>query len=230
MDNRMKEIQRMLKENALSPQDTFEFGCDRCGKCCRNRNDILLNPMDVYRMAKYLKLTPQALIDTYCNCYQGGDSRIVVIHLLPKEYRKTCPFLTKDGCSIHEAKPTVCAIYPLGRGIAQSGEHFTYFTQAVECGRKGEYHTVEDWLRDFHLLNEEADGIAWMNIVEKYTLAMHRVEKHLARLQVEYLLKAMYFFFYLNYDTKAPFSSQFAANSSAMEQVFKKVTGKELVE
>jgi integrase len=80
MNDRMENIKRMVEQNCLGPDDTFEFGCDRCGKCCRNRNDILLNPMDVYRMAKYLKITPKELVGTYCERYQGETSRIVVVH------------------------------------------------------------------------------------------------------------------------------------------------------
>lgn len=31
----------------LKKDDTFRFGCDCCGKCCRNRSDILLNAYDI---------------------------------------------------------------------------------------------------------------------------------------------------------------------------------------
>ena len=31
-------------KNALKPGETFRFRCRQCGKCCKNREDILLNP------------------------------------------------------------------------------------------------------------------------------------------------------------------------------------------
>lgn len=230
MNDRMENIKRMVEQNCLGPDDTFEFGCDRCGKCCRNRNDILLNPIDVYRMAKYLKITPKELVGTYCERYQGETSRIVVVHLLPKEYRKTCPFLGKDGCSIHEAKPTVCAIYPLGRAVNPKIGSFMYFDQKVPCGRKGEFHKVSDWLSDFHLVEEEQDALKWMNTAAKYTMAMQRVEKELHPQQLNYLLALMCFLFYLNYDVDKPFSPQFETNLAVMKDAFKDFTGKELEE
>ena len=30
-----------IEKKALGPEDTFDFSCDRCGRCCREREDIL---------------------------------------------------------------------------------------------------------------------------------------------------------------------------------------------
>ena len=51
MDNRLKEIANNLDKLNIGPGDTFSFGCTMCGKCCINREDILLNPKDVYNIA-----------------------------------------------------------------------------------------------------------------------------------------------------------------------------------
>lgn len=106
---------RQLEEQALGPDDTFAFSCDRCGRCCREREDVLLNPADLFRIAKFLNQTPSQVVEHYCECYIGPDSRLPLIRLRPKAYRNTCPFLGPEGCRIHQAKPTVCALYPLGR-------------------------------------------------------------------------------------------------------------------
>ena len=83
---RMEEIVNLFLNNALGPEDTFEFSCDRCGRCCRNREDILLSPHDLYRIAKYLHKTPKEIVETYCEWYIGESSRIPIIRLLPKQY------------------------------------------------------------------------------------------------------------------------------------------------
>ena len=39
-----------------------------------------------------------------------------VVHMVPVGLQRRCPLLLPDGrCSVHDRKPTVCALYPLGR-------------------------------------------------------------------------------------------------------------------
>ena len=38
-------------KHALKPGQTFRFHCTQCGDCCRNREDILLTPYDLFRIA-----------------------------------------------------------------------------------------------------------------------------------------------------------------------------------
>ena len=45
MDKRMQEILENYEKNALGMDDTFQFKCRECGKCCKNREDILLTIM-----------------------------------------------------------------------------------------------------------------------------------------------------------------------------------------
>ena len=80
---------RQLEEQALGPDDTFAFSCDRCGRCCREREDVLLNPADLFRIAKFLNQTPSQVVEHYCECYIGPDSRLPLIRLRPKAYRNT---------------------------------------------------------------------------------------------------------------------------------------------
>lgn len=138
-----------IEKKALGPEDTFDFSCDRCGRCCREREDILLNPADLFRIARFLGLPPGEIAKRYCEGYIGSDSRIPVIRLKPKPYRKTCPFLGPEGCSIHAAKPTVCALFPLGRAYIYPKDKLVYFCQDVSCGAKTEAHTVREWLAEF---------------------------------------------------------------------------------
>ena len=66
MDNRLREIAENLDKLKIGPDDTFSFGCTMCGKCCINREDILLNPKDVYNIAVKLDITPTDVLKEYC--------------------------------------------------------------------------------------------------------------------------------------------------------------------
>ena len=39
-------------KHALKPGQKFRFQSAQCGDCCRNREDIILTPYDLFRTAK----------------------------------------------------------------------------------------------------------------------------------------------------------------------------------
>jgi Fe-S-cluster containining protein len=106
----------------LGENDKFEFACDQCGKCCRDRSDILLSPLDVFHLSQATGKTGKQILEKYGDCYIGPQSNLPVVRL---KYRDdgnghtTCYFLgQKDGkfyCRVHNHKPTVCRTYPLGK-------------------------------------------------------------------------------------------------------------------
>ena len=106
-----------LMQNLLSLDDTFAFRCVGCGKCCIQREDILLTARDLFRAAKHLGLKTEEFVDTYCECYIGGTSKLPVVRLKPEGANHHCPMLNGKKCLIHAAKPIVCALFPLGRMV-----------------------------------------------------------------------------------------------------------------
>ena len=97
--------------------EEFKFNCTMCGKCCINREDILLNPKDMFNLAKELNMEPKQVLEAYCETYIGSDSRFPIVRLKPKGSIKRCPLLKDRKCSVHKAKPTVCAMFPIGRCV-----------------------------------------------------------------------------------------------------------------
>lgn len=89
---------RWISGRSKRPIPTFAFSCDRCGRCCREREDVLLNPADLFRIAKFLNQTPSQVVEHYCECCIGPDSGLPLIRLKPKAYRNTCPFLGSECC------------------------------------------------------------------------------------------------------------------------------------
>lgn len=47
MDNRLKNIVENYDSMRIGMDDTFRFHCTMCGKCCIEREDILLNPYEI---------------------------------------------------------------------------------------------------------------------------------------------------------------------------------------
>ena len=108
MDKRLKEIVDNFDSMKIGVDEPFRFHCTMCGKCCINREDILLTPRDIYRMAKELQISPEELFKRYCETYIGHDSCIPIVRLKPHGSVKRCPLLKDRKCSVHKAKPGVC--------------------------------------------------------------------------------------------------------------------------
>lgn len=114
MDERLKDIVENLDSMKIGLDEPFKFHCDMCGKCCIHREDILLSPKDIYNMSKELGIKPEELFERYCEVYVGPDSRVPIVRLKPRGSVKRCPLLKNRKCMVHKAKPTVCAMFPLG--------------------------------------------------------------------------------------------------------------------
>lgn len=211
-----EKIVQQLEAHALGPDDTFAFACDRCGRCCRHREDILLNPGDLYRIARYLDMTPAEAIARYCEVYEGPDSHLPVVRLKPKQYRHTCPFLGREGCTIHAAKPTVCALFPLGRAYIPHKDELLYFCQPLTCGSDQQTHTVREWLAEFGLEYADEDTLAWMRLTPRLTIWMQRIGSKLRESTRQKAILLMIELCYLHYDIHKPFTEQFSKNREAL--------------
>ncbi|MDE7352960.1 MAG: YkgJ family cysteine cluster protein [Acetatifactor sp.] len=86
-----------------------------CSNCCFHTEGVLLNPKDVYNISKELGLSPQETIEQYCETYIGVDLRMPIVRLKPRGSVQRCPSLKNHKCSVHKAKPAVCAMFPIGR-------------------------------------------------------------------------------------------------------------------
>lgn len=65
------KINRNREPIMLTSEDRFSFDCTQCGKCCRNREDVLLTGPDIYRVSQALDMKPNAFIEQYCEIYIG---------------------------------------------------------------------------------------------------------------------------------------------------------------
>ncbi|ANU53034.1 YkgJ family cysteine cluster protein [Acutalibacter muris] len=216
MNARIKEILKEYESNQLEPDEPFRFHCTMCGKCCINREDILLNPRDMYNLAKELKMTPREVMNAYCETYIGSDSRLPVVRLKPRGEIKRCPLLKDTKCSVHRAKPTVCALFPIGRGIVQkkgstvalTAKDIRYFLTDPGCGDDSETHTVREWLEDFGLPVEDEFFVEWQKCLVELSQRFRRLEKKLgADMGPIWSLTGTIFF--LMYEMEKPFEPQF---------------------
>lgn len=223
MDKRLEEIVKNIDKMTVKPDDTFNFGCVRCGACCRYRYDILLNPQDVFRISKHLGITTVEFWKTYCDTYIGESSKVPILRLIWKGKDDHCVFFEcGKGCSIHSVKPTVCATYPLGRYIKAdkfetgNGDFATrdirFLFQSTFCGNKKETHTVKEWLNSFNIPVEDEYYVKWNKFITLFGTYMNQNENVLSDRRKGDLYNLTIYSIYLFYDTSKDFEPQFDDN------------------
>ena len=104
------------------------FQCQRCGACCRDRISapIILTGYDMYKLAGALGMrSTMDLIETRIVSVSQTSSGlpICVLSVTPEG---VCCLLEGRDCAVHEAKPAVCALYPLGRIYDADDKRYTY--------------------------------------------------------------------------------------------------------
>lgn len=226
MNARMKYILNEFEKNQLGPDEPFKFHCTMCGKCCIKREDILLNPRDMYNLAKELGMTPHEVMNTYCETYIGSDSRLPVVRLKPRGEIRRCPLLKDRKCSVHNAKPTVCALFPIGRGIAgEKGnihsltvKDIRHFFSEPGCGDDSETHTVREWLGEFGLSPEDEFFIKWQKCLFELSMCFCRLEKKLGA-DMGPIWSLTGSILYLMYDIEKPFEPQFSAHLGELHKL-----------
>ncbi len=163
----------------LTPEDTFGFNCKKCGKCCRNREDVLLTGPDIYRASKYLGISSKQFINDYCELYIGDTSRIPICRLKPQGEDRHCPLLSDGRCRVHDVKPTVCALYPLARMWDENGKA-KYYVNSTSGHDTKDRHKVSDWLRYGGLPTEDEPGRLWNSVLVFCIKFMRENEKKMS--------------------------------------------------
>ena len=222
MDERLKDIVENLNSMKIGLDETFKFHCMMCGKCCIHREDILLSPRDIYNMSKELGIKPEDLFERYCEVYIGPDSKVPIVRLKPRGSVKRCPLLKNRKCMVHKSKPTVCAMYPLGRCIVAANPKeglkdisqgkFQYIFSDPGCGNASETHTVREYLEAFGIPVEDNFFLKWQQAILDMGNFFRKIEKTVSNETMELVWMAAFTGIYLHYDIGQEFMAQFEDN------------------
>lgn len=225
----MNEDLEQYKKLRIDVDEPFQFHCTQCGDCCRDREDILLTARDLFRIAKKLKMNPVDFIKNYGESYIGNPSRLPIVRLRPLGPFKQCSLLKNNKCLVHDAKPAVCAMFPVGRMLQMKPEgeqsvrmakpQIEYICTHPGCGDDLETHTVREWLDTFGIDLEDSFFIQWSQTLSKLSVALQEEEKHTDSKSMIQLWHAIYICLYLNYDIDENFYPQFQANVEKIFQV-----------
>ena len=117
----------ILKEYPrLSPGSKFRFSCHKeisCfTQCCADIN-IFLTPYDVLRMKRALNIPSGEFLEKYTVSPFLSEQKLPLVLLkMQDDARKSCPFITSEGCAIYEDRPWSCRMFPLGIASSKTAD------------------------------------------------------------------------------------------------------------
>jgi uncharacterized protein len=163
----------------LTKDSRFKFRCHpkvRCFTACCSNVNIALPPYDLLRLRKRLGLAADEFIKQYGEIQILDKTLFPVVTLkMRDDEKKSCPFVTPEGCTVYEDRPNICRYYPVGmatlrKADAEGGkDEFYFMTKEEHCKgfEEDKQWTIGEWRADqgADLYDEMNRG--WMEILIK---------------------------------------------------------------
>lgn len=190
--------------------------CEGCHACCEEMGEsILLDPYDVWRLCKATGKDFEMLLQKEIELHVVEG--LILPNLAMAGEKEQCTFLNEAGrCSIHNNRPGLCRVFPLGR-IYEDAE-IRFFLQPNACQKTDRTKIkVSKWLDTPEWKKNEQFLLAWHSLRK-------RMEEHICNAQDEQTTKTinmfmLNLFFIKPYDTGIDFYGQFDERLAQAGQV-----------
>lgn len=181
-----------MQEEILSLKSKINIDCEICDKCCVNRGDLKLTPINVLEIAKYLEIEPSEFIEKYT---VKIDEKKPELLIKATGVNNRCIF--NDGktfkCMIQKQKPMQCVVFPL----VPFNLDLDLFVNSNQCPMTAKKKmTVDRWLNGNNNIYKKhkqiyIKWIDFLNTIEPLWSILDSDKK-----------KAIWNEIYLNYDLK----------------------------
>lgn len=121
--------------------------CKGCSACCHGMgSSIVLDPLDVHRLMSHFQTRFEVLLEDKIELNIVDGVILPNLKMNTQAEGEPCVFLDVEGrCSIHEDRPGICRIFPLGRVYEDNS--FSYILQIHECQKENRSKVkVSKWI------------------------------------------------------------------------------------
>lgn len=87
----------------ISKEITLTINCTLCGNCCKSLM-INVEQNDITRLSNYLKIKVEIVKEKYLET--SGTGTLAIMNKIP------CHFLQENKCTVYEARPGECRVFP----------------------------------------------------------------------------------------------------------------------
>ena len=160
----------------MTREDTFTFACHpgvSCfGDCCGDVN-IFLTPLDVLRLKNRLGMSSSEFLEKHTILPgDGGRSMPAPVLRMSEDEKRKCPFFGDAGCSVYDARPWACRMYPLGFASPPPGESsedpFFFLVKEDQCHgfTGGREISVARWMEEQGVEEYDESGALFRDIAD----------------------------------------------------------------
>lgn len=162
--------------NMLTADASIKFRCHTgisCFNACCKRADITLTPYDIIRLKKRLDVTSGEFLKAHTVPFEMDADKVPGVKMRTDD-EGACLFMTEEGCSVYEDRPTSCRYYPLGhlamrhKDMSEDEQGFVLIEENHCKGHKEDRDIqIKDYLSEqdipmFREMNRE-----WMQLILK---------------------------------------------------------------
>lgn len=159
-----------------SANDMARLGCDDCigcSTCCRGMGQsIVLDPYDIFHLQTVTGQTFAQLMQEKIELHV--EDGLILPSIRMQENSDLCGFLDRDErCGIHDHRPGLCRLFPLGRSYDENG--LKYFLLEDACRKQNRTKIkIKKWL-----------GIEALSKYENFLVEWHDLRKEVQKQIVE---------------------------------------------
>ena len=161
----------------LTLDSEIQFHCHKnisCfNECCKNI-DITLMPYDIQRLKRRENISSSEWVAKYTMPFPMDAHDMPGLKLATRPGSTACVFLTEEGCSVYEDRPTACRYYALGSmGVRKQGaaevEDLYFLVKESHCKGHEEPRTltVREYRAEQGLVEYDEKNREWRDIVLK---------------------------------------------------------------
>lgn len=182
--------------DVLNLKSKINIDCEICDKCCINRGDLKITPINVLEISKFLKIEPKEFVEKYTNPADSNKPELLIKAIGEKN---RCIFNdeTTAKCKIQKVKPMQCVVFPL----VPFNLDFDLFVNSNQCPMKSNKKmTVDKWLNGNNKIYKRHKDIylKWINFLEVIkpywiSFSIEKKEEIMEILYTKYDLKKNFF-------------------------------------
>ena len=177
MNDTDETYQDGIEPRKYTPDSRFRFSCHKGMECythCCSDLNIILTPFDIIRMKNRLQLTCDQFLAIYTKPEMLARTKLPVVTLkMLDDDKKSCPFITPEGCIIYKDRPLNCRYSPLGMAafreqeIEPTGEDFYFMVREAHClGFQADREwSVSEWRKDQGVNLYDDINKSWMEFM-----------------------------------------------------------------
>jgi len=164
----------------LTYDSPLQFECHpgvSCFTACCHNIKIVLTPYDILVLRKRLEMPAHEFVTQYTEPTLLEKTDMPGVQMKLTEDKKACPFVTPEGCTVYEDRPTACRYYPIGMADFHEGgseenenpkeDKFFFLVKEPHCKGFDEPKTwtIREWRADQGVDIRDEMNKEWLRLI-----------------------------------------------------------------